>query len=284
MTETPGLTGPVRTVTSRTVTLESNGDETPSHSTTEQFDDRGRLIRQTSFHGDGGLWYGTTLRYDADGRLCERTYQNADGSTHVVSVASTASESSEPGNRVFYSHDEAGRIIGIARYGFDDPPGSIEYAPTLAGRIARRLGPVPLWLMKMYMFWLTARALIRRRQFQRLWRSMIYGTLFSEEFRAYDDQDQVIEERTAFLGGALETRTTRAYDERGLVAESASYNERGVLEHRARYERTFDAHGNWIEERCVRWPRGCSGGVCDSESEGTSVTSRHITYYNDGSS
>ena len=49
--------------------------------------------------------------------------------------------------------------------------------------------------------------------------------------------------------------------------------ERGALEHRARDERTFDTHRNWIEEGCLRWPRGC-GGVCDDESEATSVTSR----------
>jgi hypothetical protein len=48
MTDAVGFVGPVRTVNSRTVTIEPDGRETPGHSTVEEFDVHGRLTRRQS--------------------------------------------------------------------------------------------------------------------------------------------------------------------------------------------------------------------------------------------
>jgi hypothetical protein len=180
-----------------------------------------------------------------------------------------------------FNYDPNGRLVNMAEYGWSPGFYGIDGEPS-RWRIAmaRLMIPITEFVLRSYLFWRCIYLYLRRRDFLQLRRCLAYGALWREEFRVYDRNSRMIEKRDVFWADMLETRTTRSYDDRGLVLEEHTYD-RDKLSSRNRYTREFDEYGNWTKEIVVQWPRGCDGsGICDTEGEGVFTTYRTIKYRN----
>lgn len=178
-----------------------------------------------------------------------------------------------------FNYDPNGRLVNMAEYGWSPGFYSLDGTPSRWRiAIARLMGPIIGLVLRSYLFWRCVYLYLQRRDFLRLCRCLAYGALMREESRGYDNSGRIVEKRDVVWADMLETRTTRSYDDRGLVLEEHTYD-RDKLSSRDRYTREFDEYGNWTKEIMNRWPRGCdASGVCDLENEGTFITYRAIKY------
>jgi len=202
-------------------------------------------------------------------------FYDADGKARDVKILGRFGM---PAGRMTFDYDENGRLATEATYGWQPEGYGIEGARSpWRITVARLVAPIMERFLRIYLFLRGVYAHIRRYDFVRARRSLVYGTLMNETFRTYDDAGRTVEERQVFFAGMLDTRTTRSYDDRGFVLEQHMYD-REKLTSRERYTREFDEHGNWTNEILVRWPRGCGGGTCNMEGEATFITYRTIEY------